>query len=119
MSGPFQHHGNTQGKGEHGQTATPEPGARLAKFITRAGEAFRSSVRMRQDETRLFALIVDPEVSDLAPLLDVLDAKAPKLLAPKPVKKESRKGRPASLAFEGSAKESSRNAPARPSSARG
>ena len=107
MSGPFYHHGNTQGNGEHDQTATPEPGAKLAKFITRAGEAFRSSVRMRRDETSLFALIVDPEVSDLAPLLDVLDVKAPKLLAPKPVKKESRKGRAASLAFEGSAEKAS------------
>ena len=107
MSGPFRHHGNTQGKGEHGQTGTLEPGAGLAKFITRAGEAFRSSVRMRRDKTSLFALIVDPEVSDPAPLLDVLDVKAPKLLAPKPVKKESRKGRAASLAFEGSAEEAS------------
>ena len=62
---------------------------------------------MRRDKTSLFALIVDPEVSDLAPLLDVLDGKAPKLLAPKPVKKESRKGRAASLAFEGSAEKAS------------
>lgn len=62
---------------------------------------------MRRDKTSLFALIVDPEVSDLAPLLDVLDGKAPKLLAPKPVKKESRKGRAASLAFESSAEEAS------------
>jgi len=119
MSGPFRHHGNTQGKGEHGQTGTLEPGAGLAKFITRAGEAFRSSVRMRRDKTSLFALIVDPEVSDPAPLLDVLDVKAPKLLAPKPVKKESQKGRAASLAFEGSAEKASGNAPAWPSSARG
>jgi hypothetical protein len=74
---------------------------------------------MRRDKTSLFALIVDPEVSDPAPLLDVLDVKAPKLLAPKPVKKESQKGRAASLAFEGSAEKASGNAPAWPSSARG